>query len=106
MRTLEDLQGTPEEQAERMSKLDTSREDFMFGIALHASVLSSMLTAFMSANNQEPPDFVKELLGQLEPMMLAMAAGAGIEHAKTGQIKSRILLEETMRIVKTPPIVQ
>ncbi len=51
MRTLEDLQGTPEEQAERMSKLDTSREDFMFGIALHASVLTSMLTAFMSANN-------------------------------------------------------
>jgi hypothetical protein len=106
MKTLEELQGTPEEQAERLSKLGTNREDFMFAIALHASVLMSMITAFMSANKQEPPDFVKELLDQLQPMMLAMAAAAGEDHAKTGQIKSRILLEETMRIVKTPPIVQ
>ncbi len=106
MKTLEELQGTPEEQAERMSKLDTSREDFMFGIALSASVLMSMLTALLTKNGEEPPELVTDLMDQLQPMMVAMAAASGIDHAKTGQVKSRILFEETMRIVKTPSTVQ
>lgn len=97
---------TDEEILSRLGQYNLQKHDYVFGIALTASILISLLRSFVETSKKntgdETPESMEVLLEDLEALLQVMVQASGKNHISTGREKATLLLEEVFRVVVAP----